>query len=117
MHVDVSSDTILSPGFLAEVHDLLWSSTTFDWHGWKSEDSFAAFEILSEFAHLMCEVKSIHTSNWAFRIVKSIERAFNKIVSKFDSRAHYQVIISQRTFIIINIESVVIWVQISSPIC
>jgi hypothetical protein len=116
MHINITSDSILSPSFLTEIHYLLWSSSTFDWHCWKSKDSFTTFEILSKITHLMCIVKSIHASNWTFFVVKSILRPFNKIISELNSRAHDQVIVCHWTFVIINIKSVVIWVQFTDSL-
>lgn len=79
MDMEFSLNASLSQPIPSQVHDLLGSPATLDWHLGLGEDKLSPFELLSHFIHFLGVLVVVDTSNWLIGILKIFSGSFDLI--------------------------------------
>ncbi len=82
VNISFVSDAISSEGFFREIHDLLWTTATLDWHLRQHKDSIATFEVFSNLRSLVGIIHHVDGANRRIRVLESIHRSLNFIISQ-----------------------------------
>ena len=93
LDLSIVSDSILPESSLAQIQDLLGSSSAFDWEHRACEHGIATTEAFSQDRRLVCSIKGIHGADWRLSILDCFLSTSDFIESQLETRVHHKNVI------------------------